>query len=209
MVTAVTEAEAILSIKSPVIYTFVGCLHPDLGTVGLILSPECIQGRLQGVTRCDSGGLAGRLGSFVHVNKADVPGALRELSVTGENPPWYPLFVDELAKSYSDSADYVRGTVPDYATWKDVRAHCIAQPLAPGDILDRRLWTWEVRLTTAPDPTHYEAIVLSHEALKQVEALHVEGHSIPDDVKVLFGTISAAGVHYFLGESVFDVLGGI
>jgi len=127
--------------------------------------------------------------------------------MTGDKPPWYPLFADELDRSYPDPTAYVTGSVPDYTTWNDARAHLPVQS-TPGTDLDRRVWTWEVRLNTGPDATDYEAIVLSHEALKQVEDLHAHGYSIPDRVKVIFGPVSSSGVHHFLGQSVFDALGG-
>ncbi len=204
---AVSDAETAIGITSPVIYAFVGCLHPDLGRIGLVISPECLDGRLQGVTKCDSGGLAGRIGSFSYVQEDEKKDALVALSIN-EDPEWHSVFDDEMGRSYQSTLAYVTGETPDYASWTDIRVRCISKPPPHGGPPDRRLWTWEVRLSAPPEAHHYEALILSHEALKQLESLRLRGREVPSDVTVLFGTISATGVHYFSGEEVFQLLKG-
>src|SRR5712664_347416 len=206
--TVVSRAEKILGISKPVIYAFVGCLHHDLGRIGLVISPDCLEGRLQGVTRCDSGGLAGRVGSFIHIADADVPGALIALSIIGGKPDWYALFDDELTRSYPSPAEYILGTVPDYGSWTDARVPCLTNPVPSGRALDRRLWTWEVRLTMPPEHKHYEALVLSHEASKQLEALRLGGTDVPTEVRILEGNVGEEGVAYFSSKAVFQILAG-
>jgi hypothetical protein len=205
---AVRRAEATLGVTNGAVYVFVGCLHPKLGTIGLILSTACLEGRLLGVTRCDSGGLAGRRGSFVYVEENEVDNCLLSLSILGDGPGWLGAFTDEVLRSYFDVRGYVVGTVPDVTSWTDVRARCIDSPQPPDGIRDRRLWTWEARLGHPPETSAFEALVLSTEAFKHLERLRELGQEVPSHVRVLHGTISEAGVHYFSDEAVSTLLCG-
>src|SRR6185369_6075118 len=54
---AVLLAEKILEAEPRPTYAFVGLLHPQLGTVGLIISPDWAARCLQGASKCDTGGL--------------------------------------------------------------------------------------------------------------------------------------------------------
>lgn len=205
---AVSRAEAILEVNGGVVYTFAGCLHPKLGTIGIIITPDCLDGRLQGITRCDSGGLAGRRGAFGVVADDEVEDNLRSLSIDGDGPKWLEAFSDELAQSYPDVRAYVGGIVPDHGSWSDIRARCIASGDHEGQPPDRRLWTWEVRLKEPPAASHFEAIILSHEAFKQLEYLRQRGRDVPSHVKVVHGTVDSQGVHYFAEALVCDLLLG-
>ncbi len=120
---AVVSAESLLGIADRPVYAFCGCLHPKLGTIGLIIGPGYLDRPLLGVSRCDSGGLVGRIGDFVHVAPEDVAPALRRLSFEGRDLAWMETFSQELAESYSTARHYVAGDVPNRTTWShdDVR----------------------------------------------------------------------------------------
>jgi hypothetical protein len=177
-----------------------------LGTIGLVLKPICLLGRLQGVTKCDSGGVAGRVGSFGAISFGNEEAALH--SLTPPTRGWSDLFTRELFQSYSTARDYVIGGVPDYSSWNDIRSMCIREHSPPAP-LDRRLWTWEVRLGTPPDAADFEALVLSPEALKHLEALRVGGRNVPSGITVIVGNVGPLGVEYFSDTRVSDLLVGV
>lgn len=207
-VDAVSRAEALLCGGDRVIYAYSGCLHPKLGTIGLIISPNWANRALNGASRCDSGGLAGRYGAFAHVDPADIEAALISLSFPA-NGSWRGAFEDELTSSYASAHGYVAGDVPRHANWSDVRSDCIIRhTAAEGTAPDRRVWTWELRLTSAPRADEYEAIVVSPEAFKRLEELRRGGADVPAAVRVVHGTVTAAGVHYFHEGAVTELLTG-
>jgi hypothetical protein len=206
---AVLRAEQILKIDARPLYTFSGCLHPKLGTIGLVINPQCLDRCLQGVSRCDSGGLAGRQGAFVQIPEVEVATALQLLSFAGADPSWQTAFSDELSDSYTSIRGYVAGDIPNHESWRDVRAKCIAAHDSTIDgVPDRRLWTWEVRLMIAPDASDYECVVISHEAFKRLEEIRRSGADVPTHVRLIRGGISAAGVHFFEDDIVVDALCG-
>ena len=125
--TVVACAEALLGTdgSNRPVYAYLGDLHPGLGTIGLILDPAWLD-RLVGVSRCDSGGLAGGIGGFAHVDEADRRAGVKELStetsVVLTDAGWMQSFVDEVASSYSRQVNgYVEGEEPDVSAWGDVR----------------------------------------------------------------------------------------
>lgn len=202
----VRHAEQILRVKGKVVYVFAGCLHPDLGTIGLIVSADATRCLLQGATRCDSGGLAGRCGSFSHLPPAEVDDALVTLSTLKSGVrKWIAPFWAEVDNSYRDRRAYVVGEVPDFHSWNDARAVCLGAHDPADWPPDRRLWTWELRLAGSPRARDFLAIVLSHEAFKQLEFLRIAGLTIPSHVKIISGDIGAAGVSYFSDHIVHDL----
>jgi hypothetical protein len=194
--TAVSAAEGLLGLAPPPVYTFAGCLHPSLGTIGLVIAPQCVPRCLQGVSRCDTGGLAARIGAFAFVPAADLQIAFASLRCQNEN--WLSAFSYELAISYSTVKAYIAGALPRYDSWNDPRSHCIASHLrSAANAPDRRLWSWEVRLSVAPRFTEYEGIILSPEAFKKLDFLRRSGSEVPEHVKVVRGKVGPTGVHHF------------
>jgi hypothetical protein len=203
----VTSAESILGLSVRVIYTFVGCLHPKLGTIGLIISPACLVGRHEGTTKCDSGGLAGRHGVFHYLPVGEVENALIALTFRGEGPDWLRSFAREIAQSYAAVGEYVRGKMPDYSMWNDARAGCLSAAAGDSNV-DRRVWTWEVRLLGPPKADEFEALVVSPEVFKRLEHLQHTGAEVPSHVRVLHGRVGPTGVEYFSDSAVGDLLLG-
>lgn len=105
---AVERAEKVLGAQPRPVYTFAGCLHPRLGTIGLVIAPGCLARCLQGASRCDTGGFISGKGGFRHVDAALVEGALLDLSF----PPadnWAGAFAAEIESSFASPFAYVRG----------------------------------------------------------------------------------------------------
>jgi len=102
----VFQAESLLGVEreNRPIYAFVGDLHHHLGTLGLIIARSWGQKEIQGLTRCDSGGLTGRLGFFQNVQEHEVEQALYRVSTpdTCSCSDWHDSFAQELRESYSE-----------------------------------------------------------------------------------------------------------
>lgn len=187
----VARAEALLEREPGArpVYAYLGDLHPGLGTIGLILDHEWIDQRLQGVSRCDSGGLAGGLGDFGLVEESTRHEGGRELSTETSTSlslsGWIKTFEDEIVSSYGGQVEpHVRGAEPVVSGWVDVRRTCIEQSRQLGRKLDRRLWTWECRLGT-PDCQHFVRLVLSEEASITLDELKDDGRTVPDHVHIV------------------------
>jgi hypothetical protein len=199
---AVAAAEAILGAGTRPVYCFVGCLHPGLGTVGMIFDRACCDDGLQGVSRCDSGGLAGGIGVFAYVPEDDRGNSLIEMSFMGDRlASWPDEFDEELASSYTAPAEYARGTLPNTDGWGDVRARCleshsqaIEQGLPDVPPSDRRVWTWEARLNEGPEPHRLRFLVLSEAQRNSLtlDQLRDLG-DMPDHVRVIVGRSTADG----------------
>jgi len=199
---AVTAAEAILGATPRPVYCYVGCLHPGLGTVGFIFDEACCSDGLQGVSRCDSGGLAGGIGPFVFVPEEDRESSLVELSFRdGHLEEWSTAFDSELSASYPMPVDYAQGVVPNTHGWSDARARCldlISRETAAGrtdmPVADRRLWTWEARFAQGPAHHQLRVLVLSSSQASSLtwDELRELG-DLPAHVKVITGRSSAAG----------------
>jgi hypothetical protein len=61
---------------------------------------------------------------------------------------------------------------------------------------DRRLWTWEARLGTGPTPGDVVAIALSEGAAMALDDLHRQCLDVPDRVRIVRGSTTAAGAHF-------------
>ena len=205
---AVLAAERAFGGARP-IYAFVGLLHASLGTVGIMVSPTWATRCLIGASRCDSGGLFGGRGGFACIMDRDA--SWRTLSYGGTAlSRWKSDFREEMISSYTDAeAGYVRGVVPDYKGWSDDRVACIEHIRGSGERMDRRLWTWETRLRGSPRPTEVECLVVSPEMHKRLEALRHTGLAVPASVRILTGSVSGAGVHWFDTASVHSAFLGI
>lgn len=199
---AVSAAEAIMELEDRPIYAFLGLLHPELGTVGIIIVPAWASRCARGVSRCDSGGLGGGKGGFACVkNKTE---ALRALLFTGKGlEQWESAFLEEISRSYTAAeVDYVHGVTPEYTDWHDARAEGIRYLSDGGVELDRRLWTWEAQLLGSPLPQEIECIVLSPEMYKKLNALRHDGQRMPSSVRILPGELTSSGIHWFDSDPV-------
>lgn len=194
---AVDAAEQALGIDPDArpIYAYIGDLNPALGTVGLVVDRSWLV-VLQGVTRCDTGGLGGRRGAFAALEPNECLDALRDLTFSGFGLAQWPAeFQGEIDRSYRrNHLGYVEDEVPDTTSWfHDVRARCIGRAMPSPD---RRLWTWEARLETGPTRSDIVAIALSEGAAMALDDLHREGLDVPDDVRIVRGSTTAAGAHF-------------
>jgi hypothetical protein len=186
----VKRAETVLGAAPPPIYTFIGDLHPELGSVGVVFSRRWASRCLQGVSRCDTGGMAGLKGCFAELaSESAATVALRAVSSPDGIPAaeWEGRFKEEIDSSYSEGAlGYVRGDRPNVLTWSDARRKCIEAGVAGRYELDRRLWTWELRLNDAPKPDEVEALIFSSQAFTRVNEKRRRRPKIPDSVRLVF-----------------------
>ncbi|HWU88817.1 MAG TPA: hypothetical protein VN253_16235 [Kofleriaceae bacterium] len=193
---AVDAAESALGVAPDArpVYAYLGDLHPALGTVGLVLERSWLR-TLNGVTRCDSGGLIGRRGAFAILTNTETTSTLQALTFSGASlHAWEPAFGTELADSYRDGVTgYVNGEEPDVSAWQDARVKCFHQAVSPRD---RRLWTWEARLGAGPAPDDVVALAFSRSAAAVLEDLHRRGLDVPDTVRVLYGSSSSEGAQF-------------
>jgi hypothetical protein len=200
---AVLAAEQVLGSPIRPIYAYVGSLHPDLGTVGMVIAPTWGKRCIRGTSRCDSGGLMGGFGGFACVtNKVS---SLQSVFYAGTAlARWESDFRAEVVSSYAAAEpDYVRGAVPDSKGWRDVRAQCIQFVRTAMGILDRRLWTWEAWLEGTPLAGEVECLVLSPEMRKRLERLRHAGMKVPTSIRILPGRVRPSGVHWFHAKSVY------
>lgn len=184
----VEHAERTLGAHPRPIYAFVGDLHPELGNVGLVISRQWAARYTQGVSACDTGGLAGRKGCFIEIPEDSVDEALRELSTPEgiELEAWEQRFSKEIEASYSAGAGgYIRGDEPDTSRWTDPRRRCIEATPRDSESFDRRLWTWEIRFDQPPQPKEIEALVVSYESGKVLRAERRRRGGLPRSVRVV------------------------
>jgi hypothetical protein len=189
--TTVERAERVLDARPRPIYSYVGDLHPDLGSVGLIVSQRWAERAIQGVSKCDSGGLAGGKGCF-----RSCPGARARCRAAVAVEPtacaateWIAHFEREITTSYAHGVgDYVSGDAPDASTWEDARKHCIDAARRRGDGVDRRLWTWELRIRAPPQPEEIEVVVVSQLGYRKIQ--HIFTHEdivLPAHIRIILG----------------------
>lgn len=198
---AVWEAERLLGIarlKRPV-YSYVGCLHPELGRIGLIVAPEWFRREPHGVSRCDTGGLAGRIGGFRYLDEVEARNAVTDLS---HRPcrPWRSDLLTEVAAAFVDFRGYLRGQPPNPDCYTDVRQKCIDAVRHASERLDRRLWTWEARCFASITADDVDAVALAPEAWKEFSA-RFDG-DLPAHVQFLIGHAAGTGIHHFNEEQV-------
>jgi hypothetical protein len=207
---AVWLAESILNIdrtKRPV-YAYVGCLHPDMGRIGIIMGYEWFVREPHGVSRCDTGGLAGCRGGFRHLSPAEAAAAVSSLSYSPPHPGWRQFLAKEVRTSFGVWKSYLRGDEPTVTTWRDVRRRCIEAVRNTGTDLDRRLWTWEARAFAGIERHNVESIVLAPGAYKEFRD-RFSTPPPPAHVHILVGTTNASGVHYFLEDQVVNAFQGV
>jgi hypothetical protein len=196
---AVIETETALgydpsNIAQRPVYAYLGDLHPALGTVGVVIERAWCRS-LNGVSRCDSGGLGGRRGAFAVLSRHEAAQALIDLSFRSDTlSRWEASFEKEISDSFSSHNQYVCGDAPDTALWTDARKQCFDACEPPRD---RRLWTWEARFSEGPDVVDYVALALSPTSHKLLEQQVIDGtRSIPESVRVLVGDTGADGVQF-------------
>jgi hypothetical protein len=201
---AVQTAEnglGISSMRRPV-YTFVGCLHPELGRIGVIVHASWLDLAPHGVTRCDTGGLAGRRGSFEALTLPEATDALITLAVPLSD--WRGLLQEEIRLLYDSVSDYLCGVQPRLTDLGDCRKTCIEHALTRNASAapDRRLWTWEARGFADIERSHLVALVVAPETAKEVlEAFTTRPP--PHPIDLITGSVDEHGVHYFNDDRVF------
>lgn len=208
--TAVLGAEQLLGASPRPVYAFVGSLHPDLGCVGLILSRAWAGRSVQGVTRCDSGGLFARRGGFGCLGADESARALVALSTPAmcTAADWEEHFAEEIGSRHPrDAAGYVAGDVPNLDSEnEDVRARCVRHASEQAMNIDRRLWSWELRMKGAPEPEEVLGIVLSQESFKRLENLaDTEEINVAEHVRLL---AAEAAAHWIDNPAVRALLEG-
>lgn len=207
---AVLGAERILGADPRPVYAFLGSLHPDLGCVGLILSRDWARRSIQGLTRCDSGGLFARRGNFACLAEDEPARALVALSTpaTCAAFEWEDHFAQEISARHPRGVDgYIAGEEPGLdVDIDDIRARCLNSAREQSLKVDRRLWSWELRMQGAPENADVQAIVLSHESFKRLEALVNTGEAhVAEPVRLLQGEAAA---HWIDTPTVRALLGG-
>ena len=207
----VLEAEALLDPTGDrYVYAFVGALHSDLGSVGLIISRGWAERATVGVTRCDTGGLRWGYGGFGCLPDADRPDAMKSILVACQPfALWWKAFCAEVRRSYSRSFEgYVAGDKPEHLRWVDVRPQCIdhADTIAA---LDRRLWTWEVRLGQSPRQEDFECLVISPQNEEYLRDLYFRNIDVPENVRILSLDFLSDGLHWFETQDVQNAFLGV
>jgi hypothetical protein len=101
------DAHCVCGGRRPV-YAYVGCLHPKLGRIGFIVAHAWFRRDPHGVSRCDSGGLAGCKGGFAHLKPAEAHVALLKLSHSAKNP-WVRYLLKEVRHAFGALREYLRG----------------------------------------------------------------------------------------------------
>jgi hypothetical protein len=201
----VLRAEAWLGADPRPVYAYVGDLHPALGQVGLVIERQWADRAIQGASRCDSGGLAGGVGGFGGIAGPARKEALDAVSFPQCGQPvsdWAAAFDAEVGASYAGgAAGYVQGEEPDVSGWSDARKTCVQTAASAPD---RRLWTWELRMSGGPQSTEVVAIAASVGAARLVEAMRQEDPSfdIPPHVTFCPATANREGVGPFATEAV-------
>lgn len=173
----------ILRTRRPV-YAYVGCLHPHLGTIGVVIKREWFGVDAHGVTRCDTGGLIGRIKGFSH---GPAGGELRAIKTLTHKPAkWEPAMDRELETAHGGWEPYVRGRVPETKSLDSYRRICVETERSAGRSPDRRLWTWEARVFADIAAKDIRAIVMTEEATKKFEALRdARPRAVPDSIEAV------------------------
>lgn len=184
----VARAEGVLDARPRPVYSYAGDLHPDLGSVGLILSHDWAERSIQGASKCDSGGLAGGKGCFVHIPDSERDAELQSISSPGAftASDWSAHLDQEITTSYGGIIEYVNGHEPDSSTWNDARSKCIDAARSGGERLDRRLWTWELRMQEPPEIQDIHALVVSPDAHGELQRMFtLMGIELPEHLRII------------------------
>ncbi len=193
------------------IYVYVGDLHPKLAApshkpqVGLIFNRSWAdRDTALKATRCDSGGLSGKIELFGAITDSERDRALTELTHPAEE--WAAAFQKEIASSYPSTRAYVDEQRPDVTHWTCIRATILNNN--PGKI-DRRIWTWELRLMSPPEVSDIYALIVSPSDRKYFDP----DDGWPPNIKFLPVKVDPTGTpptgsHLFLEQPVRDALEG-
>lgn len=206
----VWRAESLLKIeraRRPV-YAYVGCLHPALGTIGLILRQGWLTREPQGVSRCDTGGLAGRLGGFGALSNEEAEQAIVSLSLPISDS-WSNYLDSEIDSAHAGGwMGYLQGVPPSPDHLPDARGFCLRHVQQQGEDPDRRLWTWEARSFAHIEPTDVEAVALSPEAAKEFyNRIRITNAPLPTS-RFIVGRVDPNGVHHFHEDAVLRAFHG-
>lgn len=204
----VWKAEQLLGIDRNVrpVYAYVGCLHPALGRIGLVVSQDWFLRDPHGVTRCDTGGLAGRMGGFHHLDEAEATEALTQLT-HAPTYAWQEGLATEVEGAFGAFRKYLSGDAPRASSLSDARQRCIDAVVAAKEVLDRRLWTWEARSFSEITSDDVLAVALAPEAWKELRARFEP--RLPRRIALLIGYPTAAGTHHFSEEQVVATFEGV
>jgi hypothetical protein len=207
----VLRAEELLEACDPrPIYAYLGDLHPALGKVGLVVGRTWVASeRLQGLSHCDSGGVAARCAGFGCLQENEVEKALLELSSPAPCDGWEQHFGVEVEQAYGgDAARYVRGETPALAALDEYRRRFVSHAEAQEIEDKRRLWTWEFRFSAAPTQEEFVAFVCTRNALKELNELRRKGWpELPENVAIL-GQQHDSLADAFSSEHARHCLGG-
>ena len=211
--TLAQQVEDILGHTVRPIYAFLGNLHPQLGKAGLILSRDWMERSPPQVSRCDTGGLLGRVGDFAVRKDAAEPDAdVRKISTPEgmEVEEWLTIFRNELTDSYPKGAsDYVRDKQPNVSEWgDDPRTACVEDCISNKRNGDRRLWTWEIRIDDSPTKEEIVALVLSPFAARALGDLRDEFGELPRHVDLIISEEGPGCPHWFKNPKALRLLEG-
>jgi hypothetical protein len=203
-------AESLLKIERDhrPVYAYVGYLHPELGTIGLVLRPSWLTRAPHGVSRCDTGGLAGCLGGFSAITSEEAKQAVVSLSLPIDDS-WSAHLEQEINSAHPGGwINYLQGNPPTPDQLPDVRGLCLKHLHEKGGTPDPRLWTWEARSFAHIELADVEAIVLSPEATKNFyNRMLTSGTTLPS-ARVIVGRATPDGVHYFHEDAVLRAFRG-
>lgn len=210
--TAVNQAEAWLDIddSNRPVYAYAGCLHPALGRIGLVLSCDWLTRGLQGGSRCDSGGLAGRFGGFgcLPSDPAVCKATLQTLSFTHTHD-WHAELHREVAAAYGAAVrSYVRGDLPTIAALDAHRQSFVQHALKLGLDDKRRVWTWEIRALTPARNTDVVAVALATEAFKIFDDLRRDFGDVDPRIRIIVGSAGPLAIDHFHEPDVIEALAG-
>ncbi len=198
----VSQAEELLGIdpaRRPV-YAYVAFLHPALGSVGLIVTRGWFARDPHGVSRCDTGGLVGRIKGFRHLTVDQAERALKELTHLPSHP-WEEALATEVTGAFGAFRGYISGATPRSGSYRDARQACIDAVIREKEELDPRLWIWEARCFSSITADDVEAVAIAPEAWKELYDRY--GAALPvDGIEYLIGHATPEGLHHFREDQV-------
>jgi len=205
---SVSKAERLLGLDDAhrPVYAYVGRLEPDLGSIGLIISRDWFVAAPHGVTRCDTGGLAGRKGGFACLSETEADEALVTLSFSAAEP-WEKQLDAEVDSAHASWNSYLNGATPQSVDrLGNVRHRSVAHAENTG-CLDPRLWIWEARSFAHVDGDHIEAVAITSESLKHLRRRWPKTAAFPAR-RLLAGSPDPTGIHHFAEAAVVRAFRG-